>query len=1320
MKKLIAAFFATLTIVFIGGSVAQSTRATLDLSSGPIINSSAVSNLALVLSVEFPTVGAAYRSSSYDSAKKYIGYFNSNSCYRYNGTSSDGYYQANSPTDASYFCNTGVSGVGTGFSGNFMNFAATSSIDIVRYALTGGDRIIDDAGVNGKTVLQRAVLPGGADVNGSFYGSSNFPTRTLSAGTLTARLTPFGSATAVFVKSCYDSIFFGSGDSGSCTAPGTGGDLTTTNTSNSNVTGTFKARVLVCDSTEAVTRTELCQQYSDSNHKPVGEIQKNADKVRVAAFGYLLDQVNTRYGGVLRAPMKFAGPDQKDANGIVSANDTPEWSNSTGVFAFKPIDTSNEAGYTYTGVINYLNTFGRNQGIYKRFDPLGELYYESLRYFQGLQPTASAFSGTTTANLNGYPIYKSWSDPMQNACQRNFALVVGDNNTHFDAELPGSTIAGQTRSADPSGVGGLNADTWTRVIQSFETNGAVSYTDAQGITRTANGNATAGATGVDSANTDLATKSTGSDNASYLWAGAAYWANTQPIRSDKPLARVRTYVIDVDEGGSGNINGVRQRSLYLAGKYGGFADIGTDQSPTTGDGSPFRTFINGTSTASTQEWLSADGSTSPVGYFLASQPERMILAIRKIFAEASKPSGNLAGGALSVPRLNKTSQSGAFYTVQNDVSDWSGSVVRTEITFNTTTQTTDFGTSVTWSASKILTGNISSSPTVAPFPLPANRNIISYSSLTTTLAGISFTWTSVDPLVKTALMADPATNIIEVVAEGQKRLNYIRGDRTSEGDFRPRRQLMGDIVNSGPIVKGKPSEDILDASYQSFLSTHINRTPTLYVGANAGMLHAFRASVSATDTFNGQELFAYVPRAISTKLNKLTNPAYVKDAFVDGSATVNEARIYKTSSSSVNWGTALASGMGGGAQGLFALDVTTPETFSKDNVLWEFTDADDADMGNLLNDPRIVKLNVAGRSSATPDYRWFVMATSGYNNYKTDSNTSTANGGQFLFLLSLEKAPGTAWSLGNNYYKIAATDAAFSSTTESTGMGQANVAKGVIGETLYAYAGDLQGNLWKFDLTGASSTWTGSTNARVMFIAKNNASQRQAITIIPNVGLNVVSGYQVTFGTGKFIEPKDSLAATAQVQSMYSVWDAEDDKTFYRGVTGSGASSINGLTSRTITITAGTTTIFVTGTQFQYSDNVSSGYRGWYADLTNNMERIAVDPSFGSGVVSINSTIPGGDPCVATGGAKEYRLNARTGISLETTGLSTVVGYLGTAAQFESGDAIYSTRSPSGRYVVTRKSTTASSGSGGGASVQSTTVTAIAGRISWREITNFQ
>jgi type IV pilus assembly protein PilY1 len=98
MRKLFATILCVLGVVVIGGSVAQSTRTLLDLRTGPIINSGDVSNLALVLSVEFPTTGAAYKSpnsaNAYNSTKKYLGYWNSTTCYAYNGTTSRRIFRA--------------------------------------------------------------------------------------------------------------------------------------------------------------------------------------------------------------------------------------------------------------------------------------------------------------------------------------------------------------------------------------------------------------------------------------------------------------------------------------------------------------------------------------------------------------------------------------------------------------------------------------------------------------------------------------------------------------------------------------------------------------------------------------------------------------------------------------------------------------------------------------------------------------------------------------------------------------------------------------------------------------------------------------------------------------------------------------------------------------------------------------------------------------------------------------------------------------------------------------------------------------------------
>jgi type IV pilus assembly protein PilY1 len=1324
IKRLFAVLLVLSSILTISGSVAQASRAVVDLRTGPIINSNDVSNLALVLSVEFPTTGAAYKSAFVDGTK-YMGYFDSKTCYRYNNNNTpanreDDFFERSGSTNASYYCNTGASGVGTGFSGNYLNYALTSSIDILRLALTGGDRIVDTAG---NTVLQRAYLTGDGDpsTNASFYNNnSNFPVRTLSAGTLTSRLTPF--STTSYINSCKDEFYIGSSNGGSCTTPNA--DRVITTVSGASMTASLKARVKVCDSVEGPLRTDLCQQFPDGNYKPVGEIQKNANKVRVAAFGYLLPGNNDNwYGGVLRAPMKFTGPEVKDPlTGLLSNNTQAEWSSTTGVYTANPM---NDPTFSYSGVINYLNRFGRT-GQYKRHDPVGELYYESVRYFQGLQPTAAAYS-TNTAYLDGFPTYSTWTDPMQNNCQRNYSLTIGDHQSAKDGELPGSTISGQPRTY--TAADGVDAAFWTSVISSFETNGTVGYTDSQGRAQIADGNAGSGINGIVAGNTNLATKTQAGQGANgnavtYLWAGVAYWANTQKIRADKPQARVRSYVIDVNEGNEvspGSLN--RQRALYLAGKYGGFADIGLDGSTTTGDGNPFRTYATGTLTSSNEEWLTTDGSNFPLGYFLASQPERLVASIKKIFAEAAKPSGTLAGGSLSVSRLNTVNQSGSFYQAKMNPQNWTGTVVRTELTFNTVTAKLEIGSVPIWDAANILTGVKTNTTTLSPFPLPANRKIYTFNR--TSGLGVTFTWANLETEVQTSLKTDPATSIVEPDAEGQKRLDYIRGDRTYEqtGDFRARSLIMGDVINSAPLFKGGASTSIVDTDYRTFYTGNKDRTPTVYVGSNDGMLHAFRAAASKTDPDNGKELFAYIPRAVATKLNKLTNPAYGKEAYVDASGVVDEAKFFRPSSGGVAWGTLLASGMGGGAQGLFALDVTDPTNFSTQSALWEFTDADDPEMGNIISEPKIVKLAVNGTTATTPVYKWFVLATSGYNNYQVDGAQSS-DGRQLLFLISLEKAPADPWQLGTNYYKMRATDPSFSSTTVATGMGMPGVAVGRAGNALYAYAGDLQGNLWRFDLTGGASRWTeSSSDTSILFIAKNSAgTTRQPITVVPFVTQNVAGGYQVTFGTGKFIEPKDALSTSAATQALYGIWDAIDKKTVERGTTGSGASTVNGLISRTLTITATTTTTSITigGPNISYGKIDGSTYRGWYVDFTGDMERVAVDPVVDSGLLAINSTIPGGDPCIPSGSANQYRMDPRTGRTFSSTATNTSQGYLGGASILEVGDALWLPRDHAGRYQVWRQVNTASPSASGGVAGVSTPTPVLAGRMSWREITNFQ
>ena len=186
--------------------------------------------LTLALSVEFPTVGAQYvgtpnttDDASYSTNTKYVGYYDTESCYLYNLSAGDAslryFYRSGAATNRT--CG------GTAFSGNFMNWATSSAVDVLRLGLTGGDRVIDTASL---TVLQRAVLPGNsANNNTNFWNGTNFPskqiTSTQAAGAVPSSLLPSNFTGTLHVANCLNRVHFGTLKTGSCDTPGNNGNL---------------------------------------------------------------------------------------------------------------------------------------------------------------------------------------------------------------------------------------------------------------------------------------------------------------------------------------------------------------------------------------------------------------------------------------------------------------------------------------------------------------------------------------------------------------------------------------------------------------------------------------------------------------------------------------------------------------------------------------------------------------------------------------------------------------------------------------------------------------------------------------------------------------------------------------------------------------------------------------------------------------------------------------------------------------------------------------------------------------------------------------
>jgi type IV pilus assembly protein PilY1 len=608
-----------------------------------------------------------------------------------------------------------------------------------------------------------------------------------------------------------------------------------------------------------------------------------------------------------------------------------------------------------------------------------------------------------------------------------------------------------------------------------------------------------------------------------------------------------------------------------------------------------------------------------------------------------------------------------------------------------------------WDAADILTGRIGK----LSFPLPENRQI--YTANAVTASGlVEFKWDILTSAQKAKLDASPKDGAGDGL--GARRVDFLRGARSDEigrplGIFRMRDTVLGDIVNSNLVHVGAPAVDGAGAEYRLYYEEHKNRAKALYVGANDGMLHAFNA-------MDGVELFAYIPQALLGGLPQLSRADYQHRPYVDGTIAVAEAQVQK------RWKTLLAAGMGGGAQGVFALDVSDPADFkSGAGALWEFTDSDDADMGNVLNLPSIARFRtrmVAG----VPEYRYFVVVGSGLNNYLEDGHANPL-APAVLFLLSVDKKASEPWRLGVNYFKFKKPilDASL-----PNGLGSPALVMGEDGAVRFVYAGDLQGNLWRFDFTGSVPWVKENSGTTPLFTALDERAHRQPVTTQPRVVFAPGGGYVVLFGTGKFVEESDVDPAGFATQSFYGIYDSLQ-KSY--AVTGRSQLEQRALAK------AGDV-LQVTGKEFVYGDSAGKK-RGWYFDFLasdKTGERSISNPLVESGRLLFNSLIPCAAPC-PDGGGRSYVLDALSGLPVgkNTSGMLSQLGML-TAPALLQTSASGNHRNALGKSVARRQSVVIHAGAGGAkgslavgqgdAESGAVEVALPAMRFSWREIPNWQ
>jgi type IV pilus assembly protein PilY1 len=631
-------------------------------------------------------------------------------------------------------------------------------------------------------------------------------------------------------------------------------------------------------------------------------------------------------------------------------------------------------------------------------------------------------------------------------------------------------------------------------------------------------------------------------------------------------------------------------------------------------------------------------------------------SITALMAAVNGTPNSQAGVAVSTANLQSgTKKYTATYTPVN----WNGNVIANNldpVTGNETTKAWQVETPVIDAVTKLTSYN-------SLIPSAASRNIFVGNGATSGVRAIPFQYSNMSSAGLTASMTGTVNAAL---------INYLRGDPTNEdvsssgisstAIYRGRQTRLGDIVNSTPVLV----KNSLDMSYeklpsgtpgQSTYRAFVDGTAgvggkkqraegVLFVGANDGMLHAFRdgtkdASGNVVNA-GGIETFAYVPMALLPSLSKLADKAYLHQYYVDG--PIVEADAYF--GASLGWANLVVGSTGGGAgapstpgtsprTAVFALDVTSlnsgPTTLNASKVLWEIGSGYSGftELGYVLTDVQ---------TGTTPDGQWVAIFGNGYESASCQAR---------LFVVNLQT--------GAKIREI--NTGAGSCGGAKNGLGGVRLVRNANQQIIGAYAGDLLGNLWKFNLNNTNpASWGVDLGGSPLY----TAGAGKPITAPPSViTLSATStpttGYMVIAGTGKFFETAD--ISSGGTQSMYGIWDPVQ----FGAAVPAGTALTN--SSLLVTQTISVTSTVVGGNTFYTSSALPVDFvgstsplvaprRGWTVDLPNTGERMVYPMNLlANRVILFKSISPSNvslDPCVTsgTGTGFSYVLDGLSGGSL--------------------------------------------------------------------------
>jgi type IV pilus assembly protein PilY1 len=642
-------------------------------------------------------------------------------------------------------------------------------------------------------------------------------------------------------------------------------------------------------------------------------------------------------------------------------------------------------------------------------------------------------------------------------------------------------------------------------------------------------------------------------------------------------------------------------------------------------------------------------------FYAASSPSDLITELSRIVNSIAARSATAVIGSLSSSVLGPAATT---YKAGYDTNDWTGTMTANRLGAEGT-----LATAALWNGRDLLDARISA----------GDPRVILTSTGTGSGKAAAFNGIAV---IEAIDAVDPAFGTAKTTPTGADRLDWLRGTQTMEGaGFRQRNHVFGAVMNAQTLYVASPASGYRDNwplnspealaakagdGYSRFRQDHARRAPTVYVGANDGMLHAFDATTvdtlaNSVDVLPspGKERWAYVPYSVYGRLTPWSSlKSFNFKPSVDGTPVSRD--VYFSGGSHQGWRSILVAGLGYGGRGVYALDITNTEadeTRPSDKVLWEFNDtsAGGANLGYTFGRPNIGRL-ASGQ--------WVVLVPGGY--FATElavdcsktGNSSNPVCNKFSSLFVLDAQSGALLK------EIKTPTSGFnglSGNVESYGMGTP-VLGDYEGDQIedVAFAGDLQDNVWRFDLSGDSNQW------RVELFFRSSSPGDRPITVMPRLFPDPVGGgLMVVFGTGKYLAGSDNVVdSSTQQQAVYGI---RDSGSAGQAVVVEGAAAtplveqtmierdaVRGLTQHAVPLRAA-----------PVGNLAGTPIRGWFfklyaADTSSGQvdkgERVVVDAAglFDTNRAIITTLIPqGSDPCdpaargavmlvdAATGGAAE-------------------------------------------------------------------------------------